>query len=223
MNVFDNATEAFEFCYDSIIESGVMHSGAKAIFNEGFVILNPMDNVITTPWRKWQSQYAKDEWDWYLTADNDITKFEEIRGERSVPQVWYNHANKDGFVMSNYGWQWARGSQIDYVVNELKRDPESRRALLTMYDGKDNKLYTNDTPCTLNAHFQIRDNQLDMTIMMRSNDLIMGFCNDQYCFSKLQELIANKLGIKIGEYFHFASNLHIYPEHFNMKANAKTK
>ena len=221
MNVFTNAEEAFEFYYDTIKENGVRHANATAIFNEGFVLENPMDNLIKTPWRKWQPQYAMDEWEWYMLADNDIKVFEDVRGKRPVPQVWYNHANEDGFVMSNYGWQWARGKQIDYVLNELKRDPQSRRALLTMYDGKDNRLYTHDTPCTLNAHFQIVDDKLNMTIMMRSNDLIMGFCNDQYCFSMLQQLIADKLDLPVGEYFHFASNLHIYDNHLNMKNDNK--
>jgi thymidylate synthase len=49
-----------------------------------------------------------------------------------------------------------------------------------------------------------------MTVLMRSNDLWFGFCNDQYCFSKLQELIANKLNINVGWYYHFANNLHLY-------------
>ena len=217
MNIFDTAEESFEFYYDTIRTHGVEHCGAKAIFNEGFTILNPMDNAIKTPWRKWQPQYAMDEWDWYMTADNSIKTFEAIRGKKSVPEVWYNHANDEGKVMSNYGWQWARGEQIDYVVNELKRDPQSRRALLTMYDGKDNSLYTDDTPCTLNASFTILNGVLNMTIMMRSNDLIWGFCNDQYCFSLLQELIANRLEIAVGEYHHFNVNFHIYNDMLNMK------
>lgn len=217
MTIFDTAEEAFEYEYDNILKYGIDHSGAKAIFNEGFAILNPMNNTITTKWRKWQPQYAIDEWEWYLTANNDIGVFEIIRGDKNVPDIWYNHANEEGKVMSNYGYQWARGLQIDYVVNELKRDSESRRALLTMYDGKENSLYTHDTPCTLNAHFQIVNGKLNMTINMRSNDLIMGFCNDQYCFSMLLQMVSDKLEIGVGEYYHFASNLHIYPEHLNMK------
>jgi thymidylate synthase len=46
--------------------------------------------------------------------------------------------------------------------------------------------------------------------MMRSNDIWYGFCNDQYCFSMLQKLVADELSIEIGTYFHFANNLHIY-------------
>ena len=49
-----------------------------------------------------------------------------------------------------------------------------------------------------------------MCVVMRSNDLWYGFCNDQYCFSKLQELVSQRAGYDMGTYYHFAHNLHIY-------------
>ena len=49
-----------------------------------------------------------------------------------------------------------------------------------------------------------------MAALMRSNDLWYGFCNDQYCFSMLQKLVADRLDIKVGEYYHYAHNLHLY-------------
>ena len=53
-------------------------------------------------------------------------------------------------------------------------------------------------------------NKLNMCVTMRSNDLWYGFCNDQYCFSRLQLLISKELNIEIGTYYHFAHNLHLY-------------
>ena len=56
-----------------------------------------------------------------------------------------------------------------------------------------------------------------MCVVMRSNDLWYGFCNDQYCFSKLQELVSKRTEYEMGTYYHFAHNLHLYyaqlPEH----------
>ena len=51
-----------------------------------------------------------------------------------------------------------------------------------------------------------------MSVVMRSNDLWFGFCNDQYQFSKLHRYIWGRLdaGIEMGTYFHFAHNLHLY-------------
>ena len=49
-----------------------------------------------------------------------------------------------------------------------------------------------------------------MAVLMRSNDLWYGFCNDQFCFSNLQADIAYLLDIEIGTYYHFAHNMHLY-------------
>ena len=55
-----------------------------------------------------------------------------------------------------------------------------------------------------------------MCVVMRSNDLWYGFCNDQYCFSRMQEMVCNELNteipadIELGTYYHFAHNMHLY-------------
>ena len=54
-----------------------------------------------------------------------------------------------------------------------------------------------------------------MSVNMRSNDLWFGFCNDQYCFSKLQEMVSNELKLEIGWYYHFTSNIHLYESYLN--------
>ena len=123
--------------------------------------------------------------------------------------------DKDGFVNSNYGHQWKKGDQIHYVIDELTKNPFSRRASISIYDSKDRRNFENDTPCTHAINFTIVNNELCMSVMMRSNDLWFGFCNDQYCFSRLQEMISNKLNIKVGWYYHFVNNLHLYNDFLN--------
>ena len=209
MNIFDTAEEAFEFYYDDISRNGIDFCGGLTIFNAGFTILDPMNNHIKTDFRKWSAKYAEREWNWYLTGDpggNEISKHAPI---------WLNHMDDDGNVRSNYGHQWQRNDQIGYVVDELKRDPQSRRAGLTFYDGKEHDTYAKDTPCTIGAFFTILNGKLNMTISMRSNDLWFGFCNDQYCFSMLQKLVADRLDLEVGEYHHFNINFHIYHNFLN--------
>ncbi len=63
---------------------------------------------------------------------------------------------------------------------------------------------------TYAVQFTIVDNRLNMAALMRSNDLWYGFCNDQYCFSMLQKLVAERLNIEVGEYYHYAHNFHLY-------------
>jgi thymidylate synthase len=208
---FKNSQEAFENLYDIISKQGIHYSGTKCLHNVGFEILNPLDNMINTDYRKWKPDYAELEWKWYLSQNPNAVEIAK------VAKIWNKCMDVNGNVNSNYGWQWSRGNQLDYVINELKYNPESRRASISIYDAKDRYNFENDTPCTYAINFCIVHNKLHMTVMMRSNDLWYGFCNDQYCFSKLQEMVSNELKIQVGSYYHFVNNIHIYNAFLNKK------
>ena len=205
---FKRANDAYEYYHDKIIIEGVEFGDTKALFNVGFYIENPMDNTIENKEREWNLLYAKAEWRWYLSGDRNIKKLGEIYGK--VPEIWRRMSDVDGKVNSSYGWQWKRNDQIDYVIDLLQHQPDTRQAAITILDMKEHDSFTFDTPCTYAIQFTILNNKLNMSVVMRSNDLWYGFCNDQYQFSKLQELIALKLDIETGTYYHFAHNMHLY-------------
>tara|TARA_R100001530_G_scaffold97423_1_gene67718 strand:+ start:224 stop:880 length:657 start_codon:yes stop_codon:yes gene_type:complete len=205
---FWSANEAFEYFYKTISREGVDFADTKALFNIGFTLIEPRARRITDKKRNWKEDYAEAEWKWYLSEDRNISKLGDIYGK--VPEIWKRMADSNGNVNSNYGWQWGRNDQIDYVVNLLKREKYTRQATLSIYDGKEHDKYTYDTPCTYAVQFTITDNRLNMCVTMRSNDLWYGFCNDQYQFSKLQEMISDEIKVDVGTYYHFAHNLHIY-------------
>ena len=207
-NKFRNANAAYEYLHDKIIREGIDFANTKALFNVGFYITDPMDNKIINRERSWKPEYADAEWKWYLSEDNSIGKLGEIYG--TIPQIWYKMANAAGKVNSNYGWQWGRNNQIDYIVDLLKNNKDTRQAAISIYDAKEHDCYSKDTPCTYAVQFTILHGRLNMCVVMRSNDLWYGFCNDQYCFSKLQEMISLELGIETGTYYHFAHNMHLY-------------
>ena len=207
-NKFRNANAAYEYLHDKIIREGIDFANTKALFNVGFYITDPMDNKIINRERNWKPEYAEAEWKWYLSEDNSIGKLGEIYG--TIPQIWYKMADAAGKVNSNYGWQWGRNNQIDYIVDLLKNNKDTRQAAISIYDAKEHDCYSKDTPCTYAVQFTILHGRLNMCVVMRSNDLWYGFCNDQYCFSQLQEMISLELGIETGTYYHFAHNMHLY-------------
>jgi len=207
--IFHNAQQAFERTYKIINESGQRIQNTLAVFNFSFTILNPSDNVIKTPWRGFKIDYAEIEWNWYLSGKNSV---EDIKLHA---KIWDKMHAGDNIVNSNYGYQWKRGNQIDYVINELRRDINSRRCFITIYDAKESHLYSHDTPCTLNIGFNVIAGKLNIIVLMRSNDLWFGFCNDQYAFSKLQQLVASELNLDIGTYYHYSSNMHLYLDFLN--------
>ena len=205
---FETANEAYEYLQDAIIQHGTDFGDTKALFNVGFYILNPSDNVITNKERKWNIEYARAEWQWYLTGDRNITKLGKIYGK--IPPIWIKMADDEGNVNSNYGYQWKRHYQLEKVITKLKANPSTRQACISIYDGKEIHKYNTDTPCTYAVQFTILDGKLNMCVTMRSNDLWYGFCIDQYCFSMLQQLVASRLDMPVGTYYHFAHNLHLY-------------
>jgi len=206
---FKNADEAYKYLLDKLILEGVEFDNTKALFNIGFEIENPLDNIITDPQRNWNPIYALREWKWYLSGDPsavEISKFAPI---------WKNMMDENGEVRSNYGWQWSRNGQLGKIIRLLTENPKTRKAAISIYDGKEIKTYDNDTPCTYAVQFTIVDNKLNMTVLMRSNDIWYGFCNDQFCFSMLQKMVFDELKLihkhlEIGKYYHFAHNLHLY-------------
>mgnify|MGYP006086539679 FL=1 len=205
---YNNANEAYEALLHDAIALGIDFDDTKALFNCGFYINNPMDNHITNKQRKWSLKYAEAEWQWYLSGDPSISKLGELYGK--IPPIWEKMADSLGNVRSNYGWQWKRNAQIDYVTAKLKTNPKTRHAAISIFDGKEFDTYRNDTPCTYAVQFTIINDKLCMSVYMRSNDIWYGFCNDQYQFSSLQKMIARRLNLEIGWYYHHAHNMHLY-------------
>lgn len=205
---FKNANEAFNFYYGTIPYEGTKFDNTMAMFNQGFTIENPLDRIITNEARNFNLEYAEAEWQWYLSGDRNIKKLGDIYGK--IPPIWERMADHNGNVNSNYGWQWLRNDQYEYIIDKLKFENDTRHAAISIYDCKENLDYENDTPCTYAVQFTIINDKLCMSVYMRSNDLWYGFCNDQYCFSMLQKKVAEDVNKDIGWYYHHAHNMHLY-------------
>jgi len=205
---FRTANEAYAYLHDRILLDGVPFNGTKALFNVGFYMTEPENRDIINMERKWNKEYAEAEWQWYLSGSPNLSVLGDIYGK--VPAIWQRMGDLFGKVRSNYGWQWRREDQLEAVIAKLIDNPNTRQACISIYDGKEIDSYAFDTPCTYAVQFTILDSKLDMCVTMRSNDLWYGFCNDQYQFSKLQEMVSKRLGMDMGTYYHFAHNMHLY-------------
>lgn len=102
-------------------------------------------------------------------------------------------------------------AQMDYVYQLLKKNPASRRAVISIFNQKDqNENLTFDVPSTVSLQFLLRKNKLNLICYMRSNDFWNGLPFDIGIFSFLQEVMASWLKIKVGNYIHFVGSAHIY-------------
>jgi thymidylate synthase len=209
--IYKNATEAFEVLFVDIMQTNEDFAGTKALFNEVFTLANPSDKVINTPERKFNTDYAEYEWNWYLKGDRDASEI----AERA--KIWKKMMVEGTTeVNSNYGYFWNKNYQLSRVIQELKTNKETRRAIVVHYDINELDRYKHDTPCNDVLNFYIKDDKLHLTVFARSIDLVFGFCNDQYTFAKLMEMVAFQLDIPVGEMTWMITNLHIYPRHYDM-------
>lgn len=208
--VFLDANEAFRNLYRHISSSGYSTAvGTKKVDNIGFYILKPLNRDISQTGRNWSKSYAEREWEWYLSRNRSVEWLKKFA------PIWDKMHGGDNIVNSNYGFLWSEENQLGKTIQQLKDNPHTRQAAITIFDGKRKDEFKYDTPCTLSIVFTIEFNVLCMSVFMRSNDIWFGFCNDQYCFSKLQEMVAYELQIQVGWYYHHAVDMHIYNEFLN--------
>ena len=131
-----------------------------------------------------------------------------------------NYTEDNGLFHGAYGLRTV--DQYGPVIERLKNDPDSRQAVVTIWDPKLDLLPSKrDYPCTILHQFRIRDNKLNMSVYMRSNDVWLGAAYDFFQFTRVQIAMASVLGIKPGKYTHHVGSLHIYEQHYDMAENLK--
>lgn len=124
-----------------------------------------------------------------------------------------NYAEDNGLFHGAYGLR--TDGQYEKIVERLKADPDTRQAVVTIWDPKLDLLEKKrDYPCTILHQFRIRNNKLNMTVFMRSNDVWLGAAYDFFQFTRVQIAIASVLGIEPGKYTHHVGSLHIYEQHY---------
>jgi len=118
-----------------------------------------------------------------------------------------------------YGKRWRSWfgyDQLQTVYEELKSNPSTRRAVLTMWDARIDPMKADsggkDVPCNTQIYFRVNQGALDMTVTCRSNDIYWGaYGANAVHMSVLQELMTRSLGLNIGSYYQISNNYHFYP------------
>lgn len=175
----------------------------KEIINVNAILTNPLNNIVTLNARKMNHAFSI------------VEKFEYLSGQGNPNRLAFYNKNLSPFF-NKYGMQdgayperlhyWLR-----YIYNLLKIDPDSRQGVATIY-GPQDRHETKDIPCTCIQHYMIRENKLNLTVYMRSNDLLWGFPYDVSAFCFLQQAMAAMLNINVGVYTHIVGSMHSYNE-----------
>ncbi len=117
------------------------------------------------------------------------------------------------------GWDYTYHQRFNQwmpkVVQELKRNKETRRAVISIRDNEKDFQGT-DPACFQNLQYFIRDNKLDCCVLFRSNDLPEAFFFNAFGLIMLQKKIADELGVEVGTYTHRSNSMHCYEKDFKM-------
>lgn len=143
---------------------------------------------------------------WYLAKTNKLDFISYY-----IPR-YKEYADGDE-VFGGYGprlFRWRGLTQLDKVTDVLRRKPDSRQAVVQLFDGSDIVGEHGDVPCTCTLQFMLRRNKLHMFTNMRSNDAFLGLPHDFFCFTMLQEIMARSLSAELGTYKHAVGSLHLY-------------
>lgn len=229
VGIYSSANDAWQNLYYGLNKDGDEFSPrglkVKETLGCNIYITNPYDNLVFNSFRKASPYYIAQEYFWYHSGDRNVNSISKYA------KFWEKIQNPDGTVNSNYGayifdddWYPVNGkSQWINLIDTLKKDPDSRQAILqipiTQFKG------TKDVCCTSSLQFFLRNNSLHMTTYMRSNDINKGFCNDIPFFTSLQIDLAKILGVNVGWYRHVVGSIHVYESDFieNIEAKRGTK
>ena len=209
----------------------------KELIAASFTLENPRNRIIVSPARNVNYGFAVGELCWYVRGDYDLEtmlyynkRMSQFSDDGKTINSAYGHRMfKTRFRENQFSGcghdAWDR-SQLDNVIEELRRDPDSRRAVMHINEPQDLDRATcdgsRDVPCTMSIQLLIRDRKLHMHVLMRSNDVVWGLPYDVFSFTCLQESFLYKLqdvGVPVddlGSYHHTAGSLHVYDTHFGL-------
>lgn len=198
--------------YGHPIPSNNPRGTTKELCNYQFVIDDITGNeCITLKTGGTNLTYVAAELLWYWSSRNDL----DFIGKFS--NFWSKVTDDGKTANSAYGYilQEKHGfNQIEKIIELLKYDKNSRRAVMNINVPNEKVIETHDEMCTICLNYQIRDGKLHSTCVMRSNDFNFGLRNDIAFFIYLQKYIADRLGVEYGSYTHYAFSMHMYDRDF---------
>lgn len=168
--------------------------------------------------------YVERELEWYKSMSLNVNDIPGgVKQETNPPQIWMSVADPDGLINSNYGWAiWHKDNcdQYEHCVAELKKNRDSRRAIMIYtrpqmwYDY--NKNGRSDFMCTNSVQYLVRNDKVHAIVQMRSNDAIFGYKNDRAWQEHVLNKVAQDTGYAPGDIIWNAGSLHIYERHFGL-------
>jgi thymidylate synthase len=185
------------------------------VLNASLTLTNPRQRWISSRSPAINPAFALAEVIWIMAGREDSAFVNYFNPK--LPQFAGNGQTYHGA----YGYRLRKQLGIDQLERAyaaLSSNPESRQVVLQIWNSRtdlpnnDGSPQAPDIPCNIVAMLKLRNNRLEWTQVMRSNDFVLGLPHNIVQFSTLQEILAGWLHVEVGNYNHYADSLHLYRE-----------
>jgi thymidylate synthase len=152
---------------------------------------------------------------WFLSGDTNIKYLKD-----SKVSIWDAWADANGDLGPVYGKQWRswqcpdgrKIDQITQVIEQIKKNPDSRRHLVVAYNPADVEQMALP-PCHSFFQFYVADGKLSCQLYQRSADVFLGVPFNIASYALLTHMVAQVCGLKVGDFIHTFGDAHLYLNH----------
>ena len=153
---------------------------------------------------------------WFLQGDTNIAYLKDNK-----VSIWDEWADETGELGPVYGKQWrswegADGrtvDQISWLIDEIKRNPDSRRLIVSAWNVADLPKMAL-MPCHSLFQFYVADGKLSCQLYQRSGDIFLGVPFNIASYALLTHMVAQVCGLKVGDFVHTLGDAHLYSNHY---------
>ena len=154
---------------------------------------------------------------WFLRGETNVATLRDNK-----VSIWDEWADADGELGPVYGKQWRRwssadGREIDQlrnVVDEIRRNPDSRRLIVSAWNVADLPAMALQ-PCHALFQFYVADGRLSCQLYQRSGDIFLGVPFNIASYALLTHMVAQACDLQVGDFVHTLGDAHLYANHFD--------
>ena len=154
---------------------------------------------------------------WFLKGETNIAYLKDNK-----VSIWDEWADESGELGPVYGKQWrswegadgAAIDQISWLIDEIKRNPDSRRLIISAWNVADLPKMAL-MPCHSLFQFYVVDGKLSCQLYQRSGDIFLGVPFNIASYALLTHMVAQVCGLKVGDFVHTLGDAHLYSNHFD--------
>nr|DAU48595.1 MAG TPA: hypothetical protein [Caudoviricetes sp.] len=181
------------------------------------LVFNLINHVPVVGARKIFPHVAAAELAWTLQGTQDTTFI------KKYSKMWTQFEDEPNKVVTAYGYRWRtqfKRDQLMDAIEALKKDRSNRQVWVTAWDAAQDGLLNigkyKNMPCIIGFMLNTIGNKLNMTVVIRSSDTVVGLPYDTMMYAFLLCALAKSIGVPTGKIFIVLSHAHIYSAHYEL-------